>query len=51
MRYSECFLYIYINNLLSRMKNMIRIHCTNCDKVVDVEMGTSLLEVSQMLSL
>ena len=51
MRYSECFLYIYINNLLTRMKNKIRIHCTNCDKVVDVEMGTSLLEVSQMLSL
>ena len=51
MRYSECFLYIYINNLLKRMKNLIRIHCTNCDKVVDVEMGTSLLEVSQMLAL
>lgn len=51
MRYSECFLYIYINNLLKRMKNLIRIHCVNCNRSIDVEMGTSLLEVSRILDL
>ena len=48
---SQYFLYIYDNKSYRTMKNLVRIECVNCAKSVDVEMGTSLLELSQKLAL
>lgn len=33
------------------MKNLIKIHCVNCHRNIEVEMGTSLLELNQSLAL
>lgn len=33
------------------MKNLIKIHCVNCAKDIEVEMGTSLLELRERLAL
>lgn len=44
-------MYIYLLEYVKYMEKIIRIHCTNCDQVIDVAMGTSLLELSQRLGL
>ena len=33
------------------MKNLIKVHCVNCDRHIEVEMGTSLLEILELLPL
>ena len=44
-------MYIYLLEYVKYMEKIIRIHCINCDQVIDVAMGTSLLELSQRLGL